>query len=154
MKRKIIITTLAVLILGAGFTTFRDNDLDIVKNLDIYCTLFRELNMFYVDEVAPEELVTTSINSMLGSLDPYTTYIPEKEMDMFNFQTTGEYGGIGSLIRNSGEYVVISEPYEGFPAARSGSSGTVRWRSKRKPKTSCAPSKVLSNGGGGAVWCD
>lgn len=120
MKRKIIITTLVVLILGAGFTTFRDKDLDIVKNLDIYCTLFRELNMFYVDEIEPEKLITTSINSMLNSLDPYTSYISEKEMDDFNFQTTGEYGGIGSLIRNSGEYVVISEPYEGFPAARSG----------------------------------
>lgn len=120
MKKKIIITGILVVLLGAGFTTINNKDLEIVKNLDIYCTLFRELNMFYVDEVAPEELVTTSINSMLGSLDPYTTYIPEKEMDMFNFQTTGEYGGIGSLIRRSEDQVIIADPYENFPAAKSG----------------------------------
>lgn len=120
MKKKIIIGGILVVLLGAGFTTINNKDLEIVKNLDIYCTLFRELNMFYVDEVSPEELVTTSINSMLNSLDPYTTYIPEKEMDMFNFQTTGEYGGIGSLIRRSGDQVIIADPYENFPAAKSG----------------------------------
>ena len=107
-------------ILSAGFTTYRNKDLEIVKNLDIYCTLFRELNMFYVDEVPPEKLITSSINAMLKSLDPYTVYIPEKEKDNFNFQTTGEYGGIGSLIRRSGEKIIIADPYEGFPAANSG----------------------------------
>lgn len=120
MKKKIIILTLLSLILGAGFATIRNKDLEIVKNLDIYCTLFRELNMFYVDETSPEELVSTSINSMLNSLDPYTTYIPEKEMDDFNFQTTGEYGGIGSLIRKHQDHIIIADPYENFPAAKSG----------------------------------
>lgn len=108
------------MILGVGFTTIRTKDLDIVKNLDIYCTLFRELNMFYVDETDPEDLVNTSINSMLKSLDPYTSYIPESEMDDFNFQTTGEYGGIGSTIRTSNGKVIIASPYDGFPAARAG----------------------------------
>src|SRR6056297_1659764 len=120
MKKKIIITGILVLILSAGFTTIRNKDLEIVKNLDIYCTLFREVNMFYVDETSPEELVTTSINSMLNSLDPYTTYIPEKEMDVFKFQTTGEYGGIGSLIRSIDDQIIIADPYENFPAAKSG----------------------------------
>ena len=95
MKKKIVIAGLVVLVFGAGFTTIRNKDLEIVKNLDIYCTLFRELNMFYVDEISPEKLISTSINSMLNSLDPYTTYIHENEMDDFNFQTTEEYGGIG-----------------------------------------------------------
>ena len=76
--------------------------------------------MFYVDETNPEELVNNSINSMLKSLDPYTTYIPESEMDNFNFQTTGEYGGIGSTIRNFDGLTVIASPYEDFPAARAG----------------------------------
>jgi len=76
--------------------------------------------MFYVDETEPEELVTTSINAMLSSLDPYTTYIPESDMDDFKFQTTGEYGGIGSLIRRSGDHVIIANPYDGFPAAKAG----------------------------------
>lgn len=120
MKKRIIITGILILFLGVGFTTIRTKDLDIVKNLDIYCTLFRELNMFYVDETDPEKLINTSINSMLKSLDPYTTYISESEMDDFNFQTTGEYGGIGSLIRKSGEHTIIAEPYEDFPAAKAG----------------------------------
>lgn len=120
MRKRIIITGVLVLILGAGFTGIRTKDLDIVKSLDIYCTLFRELNMFYVDETDPEKLVNTSINSMLKSLDPYTTYIPESDMDDFNFQTTGEYGGIGSLIRRAGDHTIIAEPYDGFPAAEAG----------------------------------
>ena len=113
-------TGFLILFLSVGFSTLKNRDLDLVKNLDIYYTLFRELNMFYVDETDPEELVTTSIKAMLSSLDPYTTFIPESDMDDFQFQTTGEYGGIGSLIRRSGEQVMIAEPYEGFPAAKAG----------------------------------
>ena len=102
-ERRIAIAGLLIVLISVGFTTIRNRDLELVKNLDIYYTLFRELNMFYVDETDPEKLVTTSINAMLSSLDPYTTYIPESNMDDFKFQTTGEYGGIGSLIRPSGE---------------------------------------------------
>ena len=123
MKQKkhiIFVAGFLILFLSVGFSTLKNRDLDLVKNLDIYYTLFRELNMFYVDETDPEELVTTSIKAMLSSLDPYTTFIPESDMDDFQFQTTGEYGGIGSLIRRSGEQVMIAEPYEGFPAAKAG----------------------------------
>jgi carboxyl-terminal processing protease len=123
MKQKkhiIFVAGFLILFLSVGFSTLKNRDLELVKNLDIYYTLFRELNMFYVDETDPKELVTTSIEAMLSSLDPYTTYIPESDMDDFQFQTTGEYGGIGSLIRRSGEQVMIAEPYEGFPAAKSG----------------------------------
>jgi len=109
-----------IFFLSVGFSTLKNKDLELVKNLDIYYTLFRELNMFYVDETDPEKLVTTSIEAMLSSLDPYTDYIPESDMDDFQFQTTGEYGGIGSLIRRSNEQVMIAEPYEGFPAAKAG----------------------------------
>jgi carboxyl-terminal processing protease len=119
-KHIIFAAGLLILFLSLGFSTLKNKDLDLVKNLDIYYTLFRELNMFYVDETDPEELVTTSINAMLSSLDPYTSYIPESDMDDFQFQTTGEYGGIGSLIRRMDEKVIIAEPYEGFPAARAG----------------------------------
>ncbi|MBN1132196.1 MAG: S41 family peptidase [Bacteroidales bacterium] len=119
-KKKLLITGIIIVLISSGFSTIQNKDLEIVKNLDIYFTLFRELNMFYVDETDPEELVTTSINAMLSSLDPYTTYIPEASMDDFQFQTTGEYGGIGSLIRRSGTHTIIAEPYEGFPAAKSG----------------------------------
>jgi len=121
-KKKLIIFAAGflILIMSFGFSTLKNKDLDIVKNLDIYYTLFRELNMFYVDETDPEDLITTSIEAMLSSLDPYTTYIPESDMDDFQFQTTGEYGGIGSLIRRSGNQVMIAEPYDGFPAAKAG----------------------------------
>ena len=123
MKKKkhiIFAAGFLILIMSFGFSTLKNKDLDIVKNLDIYYTLFRELNMFYVDETDPEDLITTSIEAMLSSLDPYTTYIPESDMDDFQFQTTGEYGGIGSLIRRSGNQVMIAEPYDGFPAAKAG----------------------------------
>lgn len=119
-KHIIFVSGLLILFLSLGFSTLKNRDLDLVKNLDIYYTLFRELNMFYVDETDPEELVTTSINAMLSSLDPYTSYIPEANMDDFQFETTGEYGGIGALINQSGEQVIIAEPYEGFPAAMAG----------------------------------
>lgn len=119
-KRNIFYGGALIILLSVGFTTIRNKDLELIKNLDIYYTLFRELNMFYVDETDPEKLVTTSIDAMLSSLDPYTTYIPESDMDDFKFQTTGEYGGIGSLIRRSDDHVIIADPYDGFPAAKAG----------------------------------
>ena len=119
-KRIIIFTGIIVVLLGVGFTSIGNKDLELVKNLDIYYTLFRELNMFYVDETEPKSLVTTSIDAMLESLDPYTTYIPEADMDDFKFQTTGEYGGIGSLIRRRDGYTIIADPYKGFPAEKAG----------------------------------
>ncbi len=99
----------------------RDDKLFLIdKNLDIYYTLFRELNLFYVDDINPTDLVKTSIDEMLQSLDPYTNYIPESDMEDFKFMTTGEYAGIGALISKHGDKVVIAEPYEGFPAHKSG----------------------------------
>ncbi|MCU4166195.1 S41 family peptidase [Carboxylicivirga caseinilyticus] len=111
-----------VFVMLFGLYSFNDDkrNFEIIKNLDIYYTLFRELNSYYVDETQPEKLITTSINEMLESLDPYTTYIPESDMEDFRFMTTGEYAGIGSLISKRGEHVVIAEPYEGFPAAKAG----------------------------------
>lgn len=118
-KHLSIIITLSI-ILSLGFTRVSDRDFEIVKNLDIFYSLFRELNLFYVDDPNPEDLIETGIDAMLNSLDPYTTYISESEMDDFNFMTTGKYGGIGSIIRKSEEHVIIAEPYEGSPAARAG----------------------------------
>lgn len=116
-----IIISLSVLV-TFGFVAANGDqrNFEIVKNLDIFYTLFRELNSSYVDETNPEELIETGIDAMLESLDPYTTYIPESEMEDFRFMTTGEYAGIGALITKRGEYVVISEPYEGFPAQEAG----------------------------------
>jgi carboxyl-terminal processing protease len=115
---------LSLLIFGgvcAGFfATQETRDFRIAKNLDIFYSLFRELNTFYVDEINPDKVIKTSIDNMLKSLDPYTVYYPESEADDFTFMTTGKYGGIGSLIRGGGDYVTISEVYKGFPADLAG----------------------------------
>src|SRR5664279_3193295 len=120
-KKVILISGFSLVILSTiGFVSLRDKEFEILKNLDIYYSLFRELNLFYVDETNPEKLISKSIDGMLVSLDPYTQYIPESKAEEFRFQTTGEYGGIGALIRKNADYVLIAEPYENSPAARAG----------------------------------
>ncbi len=123
MRRKRIWIGIAVIVIaGLGFFSFTQDEknFEIAKSLDIYHTLFRELNMFYVDDVNPTKLVKTSIDDMLESLDPYTTYISEDDIEDFKFMTTGEYAGIGALIGKQNNKIVISEPYEGFPAQKFG----------------------------------
>ena len=122
MKKKIKITILAISIFIASFLSisFTDNYFEIAKNLDIFTSLYKELNTYYVDETDPGKLMKKGIDAMLKSLDPYTTYIPESEIEDFRFMTTGQYGGIGALITKRGDYVFISEPYEGFPAHKAG----------------------------------
>lgn len=96
-----------------------DQTFEVLKNLDIYSNLIKELNAEYVDEIQPGELTKTAIDAMLESLDPYTNFIPESEVEDYKFITTGQYGGIGALIHQQGDYVIISEPYEGSPAQKS-----------------------------------
>lgn len=99
----------------------KDNRFEVSKNLDIFNALVKEVEMFYVDSVDVEKTIRRGINSMLGSLDPYTEYYPEQEMDKLKIMTTGEYGGIGSYIRGRQEGgVYIVEPFEGMPAALAG----------------------------------
>ena len=105
----------AVSVFGQG-----QNNFEISKNLDIFATLLKELDRNYADQIKPGELTETAIEAMLESLDPYTVYIPESNAEDYKLMTTGQYGGIGSLIHKQGNYVVISEPYEGFPAQKSG----------------------------------
>lgn len=135
--KKFWIASTLVVVLGVGFysfTTSDDKNFQIAKNLEIYHTLFRELNMFYVDEVNPNKLVKTSIDEMLQSLDPYTNYISEDQMEDFRFMTTGEYAGIGALIGKQNGKIVISEPYEGFPAQKFGlRAGDVILEVEEKP---------------------
>lgn len=117
-----VFALVALLIGGAGVvsTKINDNYFEISKNLEIFTTLYRELNIYYVDETNPGELMKTGIDAMLESLDPYTNFIAEADMEDYRFMTTGQYGGIGSLIRTVDGEVYISEPYEGFPAQKSG----------------------------------
>jgi carboxyl-terminal processing protease len=121
---RIIIIVFSVLLvagISTGFLASQETrDFRIAKNLDIFFSLFRELNTFYVDTIDPDKLIKAGIDNMLKTLDPYTVYFPESEADEFAIMTTGKYGGIGSLVRPSGDYVVISEVYQGFPADRVG----------------------------------
>ena len=98
----------------------QSNYFEISKNLEIFNNIYKELNTYYVDDTEPGKLMKEAIDAMLKKLDPYTQYIPESEIEDFRFQTTGQYGGIGSLIRKVGDYVMIAEPYKGFPADKSG----------------------------------
>ena len=111
---------LLILVVALGSFSFTDSYFEIAKNLDIFTTVYRELNNFYVDETDPGKLMKTAIDEMLKSLDPYTNYIPESEIEDFKFMTTGQYGGIGAVITKRDNFVYISEPYEGFPAQKSG----------------------------------
>ncbi len=96
------------------------NNFELSKNLEIYADILRQLNLNYADNIKPGELNTTAIDALLEKLDPYTVYVPESRREDFELMTKGEYGGIGSLIQKQGDYVVISEPYEGFPAQKAG----------------------------------
>ena len=119
-KKAIAITSLGVFSLGIFAFTVNDKFFEINKNLDIFHTLYRELNTFYVDTLNPEKLMRAGTMEMLGELDPYTDFIPEEDMDDYRMQTTGKYGGIGAVIGTRGEWVIVTEPYEGFPAMKSG----------------------------------
>ena len=118
MRRNIFIS-IVFLLLGTGmFAQEKQNNFEISKSIDIYNSLLRELNLNYVDEINPAELNEAAIDAMLSGLDPYTVFIPESEIESYKLMTTGEYGGIGALIQYDGEYVRISDPYEGWPAQK------------------------------------
>ncbi len=107
----------------ASFTMgYRMNDkyFDIAKNLDIFAAVFRNLNTYYVDSIEPEKLMATGIDAMVGSLDPYTTYYPENDLDELDFQTTGKYGGVGLSVREIHDSTVVSDVYQGSPVDRAG----------------------------------
>ncbi len=114
------VAVIAIFIASVSFVTLSDRDFQVVKNLDIFFNLFRELSLYYVDETDPEKLVNASIEGMLESLDPYTTYIPESEMENYKTVTTGQYGGIGASIRNIDNIVTIVELSRNYPADKAG----------------------------------
>ncbi|MDO7876786.1 S41 family peptidase [Hymenobacter sp. ASUV-10] len=114
------------LVLGsAALVSFRaasdsERYFEIAKNLDIFATLFKEVNTYYVDEVTPAKLVKTGIDAMLKSLDPYTNYIPEDDIEDFRTLTTGQYGGIGAVVVKRNGKTVVQSAYEGYPAQKAG----------------------------------
>jgi carboxyl-terminal processing protease len=111
-----------LLLVLTGLTlSFRvaDNYFELSKNLELYASVFREINTYYVDDIDAGKLNKKAIDEMLKTLDPYTNFISEAEAEDFRYQMTGQYGGVGAMIGQKGDYVVITDPYEGFPAQKS-----------------------------------
>jgi carboxyl-terminal processing protease len=121
MKKRILFPVLLVIVLtGLSFTRPAERYFEIAKNLDIFATLFKEVNALYVDEVNPNTLVRTGIDAMLTSLDPYTNYIPEDEVEDYRTMNTGQYGGIGAVTREIGNRTVVTMIMEGYGAQKGG----------------------------------
>jgi carboxyl-terminal processing protease len=121
MKRKLIYFSLLLAIaIAFSFNKPAERYFEIAKNLDIFATLFKEVNALYVDEVNPNKLVRTGIDAMLVSLDPYTNYIPEDEVEDFRTTNTGQYGGIGAVTREMGKRTVVTMIMEGYGAQKGG----------------------------------
>lgn len=110
----------AVLFLGPVSTLSAQKSFELSKQWDILHMLYRELDQFYVDSVSPEKVLGNAISGMMSSFDPYTNYIPESQTSELKFMTTGEYGGVGAVISQRGQEVIILELYENMPAQRAG----------------------------------
>lgn len=121
MRRRLLMASslIAAILLIAAYSP-SERYFEIAKNLDIFATLFKEVNTLYVDEVDPGKLMRTGMDAMLASLDPYTNYISEDEVENFRTVNTGQYGGIGAVTRQIGKRTVVTMIMEGFAAQRGG----------------------------------
>lgn len=120
MMKRVFRVWLLTLPLWLLSPVFAQNDFEIAKNVNIFVSILKDLNEKYADEISPGALTQTAIDAMLKSLDPYTVYYPESQIEDYRMMTTGQYGGVGALIQQHGKDVVISEPYEGSPSAKAG----------------------------------
>ncbi len=117
---KKLFTILCLFLMLNAQAVDKDRYFEIAKNMELFTQLYKELNTYYVDDVDPNKLMTDGINKMLDGLDPFTNYITGADLDEYQLQTTGKYGGIGSRIAKIGDNVVITDPYEGYPAQKAG----------------------------------
>ena len=118
-QKKYIIPVLASAFLFVG-VSFKNDFFEIAKQIEIFTTLFKEVNSNYVDETNPGDLMDKAIKGMLASLDPYTNYFNEADVVKFKINNTGEYTGIGALISRKEDQLIIKEPYKNFPADKAG----------------------------------
>jgi carboxyl-terminal processing protease len=119
VNKKIIIPFLAItfLVIGSGF---KSDFFEIAKQIEIFTTLFKELNMNYVDETNPAELMDSAIKNMLNELDPYTKFLNEQDVEAYKINNAGEYSGIGALVRSYDDRLLIVEAYKDYPADKAG----------------------------------
>jgi carboxyl-terminal processing protease len=113
---------MAIVVMSAALlsATMSDEFFEISKNMEIFTSVYKELNIYYVDGTKPGALMKTGIDAMLKSLDPYTVYYPESKIEEAMFMQTGQYGGIGTLVNTIDGKITITEPYEGYAAVKSG----------------------------------
>jgi carboxyl-terminal processing protease len=116
--RKVVLVATILFSTLVGFS--QSNNFEVVKGLELMDLIYQNLDMHFVDEPKPGKLSKVAIDAMLKDLDPYTVYYHEANMEDYRMMTTGQYGGVGALIRKMGDYICISEPYEGNPAQKSG----------------------------------
>ncbi len=119
LKKRVLIPVIAVMFLVAG-SSFKSDFFEIAKQIEIFTTLFKELNMNYVDETNPAELMDTAIKNMLDDLDPYTKFLNEQDVEEYRINNAGEYSGIGATVRSFKDRLLIIEPYKGYPADKAG----------------------------------
>ncbi len=119
IKKQVLVPVLAVAIF-VGASSFKSDFFEIAKQIEIFTTLFKELNMNYVDETNPAELMDSAIKNMLGELDPYTQFLNEQDVESFKINNSGEYSGIGALVRSYENKLVVVEPYQGYAADKAG----------------------------------
>jgi len=120
MRRRYWALVVLAAIGSLAFTPPAERYFEVAKNLDIFASLFREVNKLYVDDVSPTKMVHTGIDQMLNSLDPYTNYISEDQVEDFRTQNTGQYGGIGATTKNFRNRTVVTMVYEAYPAYKNG----------------------------------
>lgn len=119
LKKQVLIPVIAVMFLVVG-SSFKSDFFEIAKQIEIFTTLFKELNMNYVDETNPAELMDTAIKNMLDDLDPYTKFLNEQDVETYRINNAGEYSGIGATVRSYKDKLLIIEPYKDYPADKAG----------------------------------
>ena len=119
IKKKVLIPVFALVLLVIG-SGFKSDFFEIAKQIEIFTTLFKELNMNYVDETNPAELMDTAIKNMLEDLDPYTKFLNEQDVEAYKINNAGKYSGIGALVRSYKDKLLVVEPYKGYPADKAG----------------------------------
>lgn len=112
--------TAAILLFGIQFSNAQSNRFEVIKNLELIDAIYEHLDKYYVENPKPGSMSVAGINAMLEDLDPYTVFYPESDIEDYRLMTTGQYGGVGAMIRKIGDYVYFAEPYENSPAANAG----------------------------------